>query len=234
MPARFTGFIINKFAINKFVVKTLQSRGKFGQGKAILRPQFSLLLSCLPLLACCHGSGFILHVFEKIPGILQIQCFFLVCYTDVIHTGFSKLHQRPLNISDQSRAGKVYRRKSSMASLLFHPKSILCMYATGLTPAMKSDEVVLQWRKSKQKEKKKKKRTSFEKYNVFFLYIVQCLKFQHTLWSNLECGISWAQICKLSVYPGDLSIFQGNCVICVGTTCVYPGREFPVLDSRLK
>lgn len=76
-----------------------------------------------------------------------------------------------------------------MASLLFHPKSILCMYATGLTPAMKSDEVVLQWRKSKQKEKKKKK-TSFEKYNVFFLYIVQCLKFQHTLWSNLECGIS--------------------------------------------
>lgn len=31
------------------------------------------------------------------------------------------------------------------------------MYATGLTPAMKSDEVVLQWRKSKQKEKKKKK-----------------------------------------------------------------------------
>lgn len=157
MPARFTGFIINKFAINKFVVKTLQSRGKFGQGKAILRPQFSLLLSCLQLLACCHGSGFILHVFEKIPGILQIQCFFLVCYTDVIHTGFSKLHQRPLNISDQSRAGKVYRRKSSMASLLFHPKSILCMYATGLTPAMKSDEVVLQWRKSKQKEKKKKK-----------------------------------------------------------------------------
>lgn len=48
-------------------------QGSFGQSKAILSPQSSLLQPRFQLLACCHGNGLISWVFGTTPGIPQIK-----------------------------------------------------------------------------------------------------------------------------------------------------------------